>query len=215
MGWRQEFGRNLQRGQNRRRPLPRRQLQQRCAAGARLVGGEVACQLVAYKILRKKDVADAAVDLRLVLLHPQNLRRREPGQRVVARNAHQVLLAQPQPHIIALFACALIVPQDGRPQRYAVLVQQHQPVHLPAHTDRADLRRIDTRLLQRRAHARHRAVPPQIGVLLAPQRMRRLKRVLCRAHRDDLTLLVDDQGLRRRSRRVDADQIHFPAPLLL
>ena len=201
----QELRRNLERGQNRRRPVPRRQLQQRCAACAGLVSGVVAGQLVAHVVLGQKDLTDAAVDLRLVLLHPQNLGRGEACQRVITRNAHQIFLAQPQAHIIALFAGALVVPQDSRPQRYALLVQQHQPVHLPAHTDRGHLRRIDAGLLQRRAHALHRAVPPQIGVLFAPQRLWRLERVLGRAHSDDFALPINDQGLGSRGRGVDAD----------
>ena len=145
------------------------QFQQGCAAGAGLVGGEVAGQLVAHVVFGQEDLTDAAVDVRLVLFHPKNFGRGEAGKRVVAGDAHEIFLAKPQAHIIALFAGALVVPEDGRPQGFAVFVQQYQPVHLAAHADRGDLRRIDTGLIQRRAHALHGAVPPQVGVLFAPQ----------------------------------------------
>ena len=209
MGGGQKFGWNLERGQNCWRPVPRCQFQQGCAAGAGLVGGEVAGQLVAHVIFGQEDLTDAAVDVRLVLFHPQNFGRGEAGKRVVAGDAHEIFLAKPQAHIIALFAGALVVPEDGRPQGFAIFVQQHQPVHLAAHADRGDLRRIDTGLIQRRAHALHGAVPPQVGVLFAPQGVGRLERVFGCGHGDDLAVGVDDQGLGGCGGGVDADQVHF------
>ena len=167
-------------------------------ARAGLVRGEVAGQLVAHIVFGQEDLTHAAVELRLVVLHPQNFGRGEAGERVVAGDAHEVLFAQPQAHIIALLARALVVPENGRPQRFAVTVQQHQPVHLAAHAHRGDLRRVNAGLVQRRPQTLHRAIPPQVRVLFAPEGMGCLERILRRAHRHNLAVGVDDQRLRGR-----------------
>ena len=94
------------------------------------IDGVVAGQVVANIILGQQDVARLGIDLRLVFLHPQDLGRGETGQGVVAGDLDQVFFAQPAADLVALRAGALVVPEHGRAQDRAVLVQQHQAVHL-------------------------------------------------------------------------------------
>ena len=64
------------------------------AGAVGLVHGVVAGQLEADVVLGQQDVPRLRVDLRLVLLHPQDLGRGEAGQRIVAGDLDQPLLAQ-------------------------------------------------------------------------------------------------------------------------
>ncbi len=57
-----------------------------------------------------------SVDFRLILLDPQNFGCSEACQCIVAGNLDQPVFAQPLADIVALFASALIVPQDGGTQ---------------------------------------------------------------------------------------------------
>ena len=81
-------------------------------------------------IFGQQNFVDAGVDLRLVLLHPEDFRRSETSKRVVAGDAYQFAFAQPGADFVTLAGRALVVPEDRGAQDFPRCVQQHQPVHL-------------------------------------------------------------------------------------
>ena len=74
--------------------------------------------------------------LGLVAPDPEQLGRREPGERVVAGDGDQALAADELADQVALGARALVVPQDGGPQDPVRRVQRDEAVHLPGEPDR-------------------------------------------------------------------------------
>ena len=95
----------------------------------------------------------------------------------------------------ALGAGALVVPEDAGAQRLAGRIQRHQPVHLAAEADAGDVGRVDAGLRQDGANTLDRAVPKQGGILLGPERLRCLERVLGGGHGDHRAGVVDQQCL--------------------
>ena len=192
---RQVRGGDIQRRQHFRRPGARPQVEQDGAGPVGAVHGVGVGQLEAHIVLGQEDVAGARPDLRLVLLHPEDLGRREAGERVVAGNGDEARLAQAGAHLVALGARALVVPEDGRAQDLAGLVQEDQPVHLPGEADGGDRLGVDPRLGEDAADALHGAVPPEVGVLFGPEGFGGLVVVLACGDGDDVALFVDEQGL--------------------
>ena len=136
---------------------------------------------------------------------PDQLGRREARQGVVAGQLDEPLGPDGGPDAVALGAGALIVPEDGRPEHRTRLVEDDEAVHLAGQADGDDR-------LARRAGARQdiadggdRAVPPELRVLLAPQRGRDVVAVLGDADAANDAGAVDQDRLGRGRRDVDAD----------
>src|SRR6187402_69504 len=122
---------------------------------------------------------DAVVRLRLVRSQPEELRRREPRQRTIARQADQPLEADPLLDLDAFSLGALVVPEDRRPHHGAVGVEDDQAVHLARETDPEEVE--PTHLLEGLLGRR----PPVRGILLGPARAWRRERVAVLAPRED------------------------------
>ncbi len=96
--------------------------------------------------------------------------------------------------LIALRLAALIIPQNGRSQHFAVRVQQHQAVHLTRETDCFDLTGQDSRLTDDIANALNHSLPPLRGILFGPERLGGRKRVRRRSRAQNFAHLVDEQS---------------------
>ena len=109
-------------------------------------------------------------------------------------------------HRVALRGAAPVVPQDRRADRRRRRVQGDQTVHLTGEADALDGVSGDaggaTCLVDRLDGAR----PPIVGGLLRPTRSRGGRRVASAASRDDLALLIEENGLGAAGTNVDADE---------
>ena len=103
------------------------------------VGGvdrALARQAQAHVVLRQQHVPDALVHVRLVVPQPEELRRREPRERAVARQLDQPREADALLDLRALGGGALVVPEDRGPQHAVGRVERDEPVHLAGEADR-------------------------------------------------------------------------------
>jgi len=142
---------------------------------------------------------------RLAVAQPQDLRRLESGEPGVAGDLAQSRRADRSLERGRLARGTLIVPQQRRAQRRAMLVEEDGAVHLTCHADARDgraARRADL------AQRRRRGGPPRFRLLLGPTGLRRKQRV--RRARDDCALGVDPDGACPRRAEVDADDIDMP-----
>ena len=104
-----------------------------------LVEGVVAGQPQAQVVLGQEDVGRPGPHLGLMVADPDELRRGEPGQRVVAGDLDQPLATDRRADRVAFGRGPLVVPQDRRAEDPVGLVEQHQPVHLAGQPDRDDV----------------------------------------------------------------------------
>ena len=70
--------------------------------------------------------------------NPQQLWRRETGQRVVAADLDEALPTDPPTNLVTLLGGSLVVPQDRGPQRPVGAVEKDEAVHLAGQADRRD-----------------------------------------------------------------------------
>ena len=191
-----------------------RQVEEERAGSVGLVHGVIARKAEPDVVLGQQDVGDAPPDIGLVLPDPDQLRRRETGERVVAGDRDQPLPPDSLANQVAFGGGALVVPQDGGAQDLIGLVQEHRPVHLSGQADRDHLVGAHARRGEDLADGGYRRVPPQLRRLLAPERLRDLEGVFGGADCAYGSRLVDQDSLGRRGRDVDADDVRHrdPAP---
>ena len=96
------------------RPVARGEVEQDRAGAVGLVERVLAGQAEPDVVLRQQDVGDPRPDVRLVVADPDELRRGEPGQRVVAGDRDQPLRPDRRADRVALGGGPLVVPQDRR-----------------------------------------------------------------------------------------------------
>ena len=77
--------------------------------------------------------------VRLVLAHPEQLRRSESGKRSVAGEPQQLFEPAPGFHLGTLGRRALVVPEDRRSDHGTGFVQADKSVHLTREADAEDL----------------------------------------------------------------------------
>ena len=96
----------------------------------------------------------------------------KPGQRAVSGQLDQPLEPDRLLDLGTLAAGPLVVPEDRGPQHAITGVERHEAVHLAAEADPCGSP-------ARRAAVEHRLgrLPPVLGVLLGPARLRRGERV--------------------------------------
>ena len=111
---RKPVARDLERGEHVVAPAPVRDVEEERSGGVRGVDRPLARQAQADVVLRQRDPADAPVDVGLVSAQPEQLRRREAGERPVAGERDQPLEADALLDLGALGAGALVVPEDRR-----------------------------------------------------------------------------------------------------
>ena len=119
--------------------------------------------------------------LRLVVAEPEDLRRREAGERGVGDHLDELLAAAGAAFdLVALGGGALVVPEQGGADDLARLVEEHRAVHLAGEADGGDVGGLQLGLLHDGADDLDRGLPPVFGVLLAPERLGVSARVAAR-----------------------------------
>jgi hypothetical protein len=154
------------------------------------------------QILRQQDVRDPRPEVGLVPANPEQLRRGETWQGVVARDRDQPCATEHVADLVALGLCPLVVPQDRRTQDPILGVERDQPVHLTGEAHRLHL--VAAHLVDRRPDRAHGRGPPHVRVLFAPALMRRLERILHRRRRSDGAGAIEDHRLRRGGGHIQA-----------
>ena len=172
VGVRQPGGRQLEQLQQLAAPPPPRDVEEQRPGGVGGVDRALPGEPEADVVLREQDVRDPRVDVRLVPAQPQELRRGEARERSVPGQLDQARQADALLDLRALGARALVVPEDRRPQHRVVGPERDEAVHLTREAERIAV--LPAELGQRRA-AR---LPPVLGVLLGPARLRGRERVL-------------------------------------
>ena len=81
-------------------------------------------ETLAHVVLRQQDVPGLPPVDRLMLLHPEDLGRREAWQCFVPGDLEQAVSSVSLPDHLALGTGSLVVPQEGRTNDLAALVQQ-------------------------------------------------------------------------------------------
>ena len=148
----------------------------------RVLAGEAETHVV----LRQQHVPDARVRLGLVTAQPEELRRREAGERAVPGQLDQPLEPDARLDLGALGCRPLVVPEDRRPQDAVVRVEHDEAVHLPGEADRPFREALQARL---------GCAPPVLGVLLGPAGLRRRERVLLGRRREHAAVGRDATAL--------------------
>ena len=73
--------------------------------------------------------------LRLMLLHPQKLRRGKARKGDIPRIFRKLFLPDHLIQIVRLLTGSPVIPQNGRTDDSVFLIKNHQPVHLPSEAD--------------------------------------------------------------------------------
>ena len=200
---RQPLARDLERVEHLVAPPPVPDVEEERPGRVGRVDRELALELQADVVLRQQDVADPAVDVRLVPAEPEELRRGEARERAVARQLDQPVEPDALLDLGALRARALVVPEDRRPQHFEAAVERDEAVHLARQPDRP--------LGEPREHGLRRA-PPVGGILLGPPGSRRRERVLLLRDREDVAARRHRHALDAGRADVDPDQDVLHAP---
>ncbi len=174
--------------------------------GVAHLGGVGAGQSVADVILGQEHLPHPLPMARLVPADPQQLGRRESGQGRVGDHPDEGLAA---PRLVldlaALLGRALVVPEQGRADDRARLVEEHRAVHLPAQADAGDVLRTDFPGGQHPADRLDRRVPPEVGMLLRPAGPGVVAGILGGRRGEDRPPFVDGQRLGPGGADVDAE----------
>ncbi len=133
--------------QQRLGPAPAGQVQQQSQRGVGEIGGDDAAEEERGIVLGLQHPAGMAIDLRLVLLDPQQLGRGVGRADAVAGELIDLGLAAALAHHLSLGRSALVGPDDGRPQRRAGRIHQQRAVHVPAEANHGHVRRAVAGLL--------------------------------------------------------------------
>ena len=179
------------------RPAPARNVEQERPGCVGCIDRVLAGQTEPHVVLRQEDVMDPCVRLGLVLAQPEQLGRREAGQRSVAGERDQPLETDARLDLLAFRRRSLVVPEDRRPQHPLVRPERDQPVHLPRQAYGA---------CGQASQAGLGRAPPVLGVLLRPARMRGGARVALVRRCEDLALRRDSDRLDPGGADVEADE---------
>ena len=144
--------------------------------------------------------------LRLVVAEPEDLGRREAGERGVGDHLDELLAAAGAAlDLVALGGGALVVPEQGGADHLAGFVEEHRAVHLAGEADGGDVGGLELGLLHDGADDLHRGLPPVLGVLLAPQRLGVGARVAGAGRGEDAAVGGDGEALGSGGADVDAE----------
>jgi hypothetical protein len=199
----------VQRAQHLLAPAPAGDVQQQRAGGVGDVGGVLSGEPEPDVVLGQGDARDLAVGVGLVVAQPQQLGRREAGQRAVAGQRDQLSEPDGGLDLLALGLGALIVPQDRGTQHAVFGVQRDQPVHLAAQADAGGVADGRGQLGQDGLGG----APPVPGVLLRPAGARGGQGVLRLDPSQDPSIRVDRQPLGGRGPDVDAHEYRHVSKL--
>ena len=133
-------------------------------------------QLICYVILGKHDLLDLCEVLRLFILNPEDLRCSEAGEGNVCSILAELFLADHVVQVIALLVGSSVIPENCGTDHVVILVQDHKAVHLAAKADACHLGLV--RILDELLDADLGLLPPILGLLLRPARMREIQGIL-------------------------------------
>ena len=136
------------------------------AARVRTIGGELSAKAIDEVVFGQHYPAYAREDLPLVLPHPHEFGRGEPGKGDVAREAGKLAFAHNAVQVLSLRLRPAVVPQNGGADEISLLIQRDKPVHLPRRGYAAHERPILP--FQQLSQAGERFDVPHLRVLLAP-----------------------------------------------
>ena len=195
----------IQRVHDLHRPCPRAGIEEPRAGRVAGIRRELARQHQAQVILRQEEMVQPFVGDRPVAPQPQQFRRRESCERSTAGDLDQPLATDDALDLIRLSRGALIVPKDRRPDHLALRVEQDRAVHLSRKADRDHRPKRDLRTDtdDRRATC----LPPVVGALLRPARLRRDGLVRHGRPRAHDAVHIERDGLQRRRADVDAEEM--------
>src|SRR6266550_5765719 len=144
-------------------------------------------------------MADPAVQLGLVPTQPEQLRRRETGQRSIPCQLEELGKAYARLDFPALGGGALVVPKDRGAQHALLVVEDDESVHLPRQPDRP---------FGQPAQDVLGSPPPVLWLLLRPAGMWPREQVLDARRREHVPLPVDRDALDGGRADIEADEDH-------
>ena len=179
-----------------------------------ILGGIIAGQHEADIVLGQQDVAALGVHIRLVIAHPQDLRKGEAGQGGIGGDGDQLFLADLLVDLVALLGGTLVAPDDGGTQDFVVLIQHDQAVHLAGNAQGDHVILAHAGLGQHRLNGGHSSVPPILGFLLSPAVMGLVHGIFHsgRGHRH--AILVKQHRLGAGSSKVNTKNVFHQEQLL-
>ena len=139
-------------------------VEQQHAGGIGVVAGMDAGQLVVDIIFRQHDFFDFCKVLRLVFAHPEELWGSETGEGNIRRQCREAFPTDFFIKIVHLLCRSAVIPENRRADHIALCIQGDEAVHLAAHADSGNLRRI--KAAQQLRHTGRDGIPPVRRVLL-------------------------------------------------
>ena len=131
------------------------------------------------------------MDFGLMLLDPEDLRRSESRQGIVAGNLDQIFATDARANLVAFIAATLIVPEDRGPEDLSFIVEQDESVHLAGQANRLDGFAGGTG--ERADDAVQSGVPPLARILFGPKRVGREKVKWSCGAAHDAPVAIDEQ----------------------
>ena len=154
------------------RPAAVGHVEQQRSRGLLHVDGELAGEPVAHVVLGAHDVADLREDLRLMRLDPQQLGEGEVGQRGIAGELDQALVADLLGQPVAFGLGAGVAPDERGAQDLAVFIEHDRAVHLAGEANRRDGLARFRSVGERFANGILGGAPPVLGILFGPAGVR-------------------------------------------
>ncbi len=204
---RQPLRRDLERSSDLVAPAPVGDVEEERPRGVRRVDRPLARQAQAHVVLREHDPVDARVDLGLVAAQPEQLRRREAGERPVARSARSSRSSPTRSSISAHSAAVRWSFQRIAGRRTLAVARRGRRGRASAPRARSSAASAPSR-----ARARLARAPPVLGILLGPARLRRREPVALLGRGDDLAVGRDRERLDAGRADVEPDERLRHAP---
>ena len=192
-------------GQARRReqgvvPAPPADIEPERAGGVGHFGHRFAREAEAHVILGQEHPLRRLGDFGLVRGDPQHFRRGEAGHGEIAGALRKIRNAPLE--LVAFGERAAVIPQDRRPQRLVLSVEQGRAMHLAREADAGQSGEFRWGAAADRGDRGLDPLDPVGGVLLAPQRLRTRNAERGRSLGDHALRAVDEQRFHRRSADV-------------
>ncbi len=174
------------------RPLARTGIEPGGASRVRHFRDVLAGQPQAQIILRQKHLGDLGKNLRLVVLHPGELRRGEAGKDDIAGNLAK---ARVRIELRSFRIGARVVPQDRGAKNVTTRIDQRRAMHLAGKADALDRRKLGGKFRLQPGDRRFGRLDPVGRILLRPavMRTRNVQRAIGRT--DDRLIAIDQQRL--------------------
>ena len=182
-------------------------VEQQHAGGVGIITGMDAGELIGQIVLREHDLCDSPEVLRLVFAHPEELRCGKAREGDVRRQSRELVLADGIVEIVDLLEGTAVIPQNRRADDVIHLIQRNKTMHLAACADTCYL--ICIKAVQQLRNAGHDRIPPILGLLLRPARMREDQGILLRDSIQNRAVLRDKQQLAGGCPQVNTDIKHF------